>query len=193
MQTRLDPPFETVAFARDTWSDHVARWDRITAPRPDIGRFVRPGWCRVNAVDDRNRSPTRIVQEAAYGWPFRCAMTWIEGDDAPRIRYGARTAPPPTGRAMLTIDALDGVLPLAPIWPGLMADAVAFGSVWLALLTIPPCLRASRRRRKGLCPSCAYDTRGGAACPECGWIAPRASSRLGLGVRPAAAPGGPRR
>jgi hypothetical protein len=29
--------------------------------------------------------------------------------------------------------------------------------------------RADRRRRRGLCPQCAYDVKGGAACPECGW------------------------
>ena len=67
-------------------------------------------------------------------------------------------------------DAVPRLLPLAPCWPGLLVDT--------ALLAIPMALlvlgaRRTRRlwrRRRGCCPQCGYDLRGGDAggCPECG-------------------------
>lgn len=46
-------------------------------------------------------------------------------------------------------------------------------------LTIPAALRRrARRRRRGLCPCCAYNLgwQFGRGCPECGWNRPPAES-----------------
>ena len=54
------------------------------------------------------------------------------------------------------------------------ADIAILSAAWFVLIVGFGALRASRRRRRGLCPKCAYDLRGspqtGGACPECGSI-----------------------
>ena len=77
---------------------------------------------------------------------FRNALTWMS------IRLGFHAQ-----------------LPLAPIWPGLLANAAiyagVFGMPWAFGI-----LRRRARIRRGCCPRCGYDLRGGSTgpCPECG-------------------------
>lgn len=61
-------------------------------------------------------------------------------------------------------------VPLSPLWRGVAINTLVLGSPALLLLLIPP-VRASRRRRNGECPRCAYDLKHDFAsgCPECGW------------------------
>ena len=61
-------------------------------------------------------------------------------------------------------------LPLRPVWPGFVLNSLLYAaSLWL-LISGPFTLRRMIRRKRGLCPKCAYDLRGTdhAACPECG-------------------------
>ncbi len=63
------------------------------------------------------------------------------------------------------------MLPYYPVIPGFAADTALYAGVWWALLFGPGATRRSRRRRRGLCPRCAYDLKGlapGSPCPECG-------------------------
>lgn len=62
-------------------------------------------------------------------------------------------------------------LPYHPIWPGLLADSAFFGCAWAVPLFGVPATRRALRRRRGLCPRCAYSLCGlapGTPCPECG-------------------------
>src|SRR5690606_26280627 len=61
------------------------------------------------------------------------------------------------------------------IWPGVGHNTFALAvagllavSCWLNAPRLKPLLRSERRRRRGLCPRCAYDLLGLQRCPECG-------------------------
>lgn len=60
------------------------------------------------------------------------------------------------------------VLPLTPIWPGLALDSVFWGAAALAVVHGPRTVRAALRRRRGLCPACAYPVGASPVCTECG-------------------------
>ena len=62
-------------------------------------------------------------------------------------------------------------LPLRPIFPGFLIDTLFYGAIWFGLLFGFGAARRGLRKRRGLCPMCAYDLRGDldTGCPECGW------------------------
>ena len=68
----------------------------------------------------------------------------------------------------------DRFLPLRPLWPGFAINTVFYAVMLWLLFAAPSALRRRWRIRRGLCPKCAYDLRGGppdgGACPECGSI-----------------------
>lgn len=131
-----------------------------------------PGW-----VDLPSHEPgAPLCSTSAYGWPVVCLASvlddpfasnpnlvfrgaWMPTDWRPIISgsgLGARRAPTPLA------------LPLRPNLPGLAVDSVLFGVLaWVAVFA-PFRLRRAVRRRRGLCPYCAYDVRGLDVCPECG-------------------------
>ena len=145
-----------------------------------FGSVPQPPW-----LDAEHRpSNQSYVDTAALGWPFRCVLGEVLGDgpqfylvvgkaafSAPSERAAIRYHTP--GAASAT-DPHSGAIPFQPIWLGLGADSVIYGSAaWFLLRCCRAILRANRRRR-GLCPACAYDLRADLAsgCPECGWNKP---------------------
>ncbi len=68
----------------------------------------------------------------------------------------------------------DKTLPVRPVWTGFAVNTIFYAALlWLPFA--PFTLRRLIRRRRGLCPACAYDLRHGEheACPECGRALPR--------------------
>ncbi len=64
-------------------------------------------------------------------------------------------------------------LPLTPVWTGFILDSFTWGGLsWLGVAMIAR-QRSRRRRRRGLCPRCAYDRLHDdtTPCPECGHTA----------------------
>jgi hypothetical protein len=61
-------------------------------------------------------------------------------------------------------------IPLNPIWRGFLASTLLCGAVAWLLWLAPSVTRRALRRRRGACPRCGYDLRGGGqgVCPECG-------------------------
>ena len=118
-------------------------------------------------------TPTASGAEDARGWPFLCLWCTL---DEPAIEGAARGPAVRGGLPLSRITpnsttATFRALPLVPIWPGLLADSAIFAGGWAVLLPIGLALRRESRRRRGLCPACAYDLehRMDAGCPECGW------------------------
>jgi hypothetical protein len=118
---------------------------------------------------------TATVFRLSAGWPMAClravrwettnpwhmppAATWKGAVAAPVMLRGPRRYP------------VEGVLLIAPAWPGLAIDSLVFGAIlWGALFGRVALVQAFRRRR-GQCVVCGYDLAGlrpDTHCPECG-------------------------
>jgi hypothetical protein len=123
----------------------------------------RPPWLWIT----RNPHDTRYHTDAqtAIGWPFRSVSHSFES--VPVLGKPSWTWP----KAFVGSWKLSPtfILPLIPLWPGFFLNALIWGSPVLLVPAVKG-LRRSRRRRRGLCPRCAYDLRTVefVVCPECG-------------------------
>jgi len=145
---------------------------REIAPFQTTGQFPR-WWGRMPEA----RNPTQPwlpewVQDAR-GWPLLALWcSWRQSPSTVTVGLGPVEGgielPQRQGlrRDFDTVRAL----PCRPVPQGLAADSAILAIPWFVLLSLGPVLRAIRRRR-GLCPNCAYNLRGlppGSPCPECG-------------------------
>ncbi len=109
------------------------------------------------------------------GFPFRCFEAWTLslgrgntlGYTGPVNGLYAhilwrRSLFMVTGRSYLTW------MPLGPLWAGLLGNSLFYGAIVWALFAAAQLARAARRRRKGLCPRCAYPVGPSTVCSECG-------------------------
>jgi hypothetical protein len=150
------------------------RFTSIVMPRPLVHLDTRqtqplPAWADIPEPTGGGAGDTyRIVE--AHGWPMPALAYRFEGEGGGAastgvIHGGIALSPRATG-AWYDPRAL----PLTPIWSGLFMDAALLTLAWSAMLDGAPATRRWLRRRRGLCPSCAYDLTGNTsgACPECG-------------------------
>jgi len=132
-------------------------------------------WTRT-VIAGRGRNATRV--DIAYGWPclsFRGG--WYDEGGSPRmLDYGpalpelVTTVMDPNGT---TTHREPRVVPLMPLFPGVLANTALYGAGWWALLLAPGAIRRRNRRRRGACVACGYDRRGigeDTPCPECGTV-----------------------
>jgi hypothetical protein len=124
-----------------------------------------------------------LIREAevwSFGWPLtaisyerRC---WGDnpGISSFQIQYhGAWTLPIWLDERLPgPLEPLPGLLgravPLLPRWLGLAADSVLYGGGMWATVGAAAEVRRYSRRRRGLCPSCAYAVGVSERCTECG-------------------------
>ena len=132
-----------------------------------------------------------VVSHNATGWPlpaFRGAVVARSGpstDDTALIRndvwravlvpFGAWTMTDeekdytPYDEASRVFYGWDTILPLSPIWPGFVVNTVFYALVLGGLFFGPGAIKRARRRKRGLCPVCAYPLKtDGDVCSECG-------------------------
>ena len=148
-----------------SWSrPHLAPWLDGTVPWPAPG------------ADELRRV-------SAAGWPFLCLYSrqpvssggqWVpfEGQYGVHLPFGLT----PETAAITPLPTL--LLP-----SGLIFNTLFFALVLYALTLPLTFTRRALRRRRGLCPACAYDLRAtpaGSPCPECG--------RTAINARPAPSP-----
>ena len=108
----------------------------------------------------------------ARGWPARSMYCEFEtpqdGTYTTAIKLGGIELPPsrhlPPARARSDWRAL----PLRPIWPGFAVNTLFYAVVVWLVIPGPFLLRRFIRRRRGLCPACAYTRGESAVCSECG-------------------------
>ena len=111
--------------------------------------------------------------EDARGWPALClwCRLYAAGAAVPiEWVHGGIQASPATTAAASAV-----VLPLQPIWSGLLINIVVYALAWGVLLFALGWVRRARRRANGRCTGCGYDRAGlapHAACPECGVTSP---------------------
>jgi hypothetical protein len=114
--------------------------------------------------------PIVSLEAFAYGWPFPAfgEARWrssLMGQEETAGALPWRKPVPGDQRG-----ALDGTLPLSPIWVGLIADAALGAALIWASIFLFRHLRVLIRRRRGACERCNYDLSGlGSVCPECGF------------------------
>lgn len=111
------------------------------------------------------------IDTGLCGFPFRCfrSEAWFPA------RAWTSTAieiePEPELRGTIELGEMGGkrlMLPLRPIWPGLVANVLFWSATTWAAFAIPRSLRARSRRKRGLCTACGHPLAGLPVCPECG-------------------------
>ena len=105
------------------------------------------------------------------GWPLRAAIGHHD------FLLGFHAAPSTEGTLILpSVAGRRPVIPLRPLWPGLLANWALLGLGSLGLLAAATPARGRWRRRRGRCPACNYEVGGLERCPECGRAAAGVSS-----------------
>ncbi len=146
--------------------DESLRSDYLALRRREV-----PRWSAVHdpPTDDMRRNVTFI--EEARGWPMLALRADIslthaaQAASARSVKWGIVVA---RGDAQRTAGV---VLPLRPIWSGLLMNSAMFGVIAFAVFFLPGIIRRERRSRAGRCVRCGYDLRASkrlSACPECG-------------------------
>lgn len=146
-----------------------------TIPEPADGRDIdMPAaalWDGVGRVVAQ-RAERGSGTEDARGWP--ALAFWCELVAAPHPRPSSVRA-----NGGISLSATDGSVSIGafrciryhPIWPGVALDTAFYAALWTIPILATPLAKRHYRRRRGACPSCAYDLRSDLTqgCPECGW------------------------
>ena len=59
-------------------------------------------------------------------------------------------------------------LTLHPVWPGFAINTIFYAVILWVLFFVPGKVKRTLRRRRGLCPACAYPIGTSEVCTECG-------------------------
>jgi len=165
--TRIDR-FGTTWVA-STQSKRPFEYHYVTEPPPEA---VIPSWGNLAGHTEALRSPN-VEQEMRFvdarGWPMRtlwCEVGgWLSGPQigvvAQQVRGGIDTSLPTSMRLSVPITR---VLPLRPVWPGLIVNTL----VYAVLIATPFLLRRYLRVKRALCPKCGYPSGTSPTCTECG-------------------------
>ena len=122
------------------------------------------------------RREVRTVEEYCVGWPLR-SMRWRAWPADPAannsptpptltpVDEGGPMQPP---AFLKKFNLQDPALPVRPSALPFLADAALIGAALWGVSLGPFVLRHQSRRRRGLCPVCAYPVGTSLACTECG-------------------------
>lgn len=116
-----------------------------------------------------------IMFRTKVGWPMRSLSSGYSG-----IRAGINSAGKwenlrawelPNNLPKLFPATPQLILPYEVLWLGFLTNTIFFGGPLFLLLQALRPLKSLYRRRKGVCPMCAYNLRGDLenGCSECGW------------------------
>lgn len=153
------------------------------SPDPDsFAQWVRG--CRSSADPDQisrgwpsHRYRIVVLRLTDAGWPLRTVTCWQLGD-----QFLGPTPPTVEGGVFFsgTTNWAFGrwlndpiVLPVRPIWSGLIVNSLLYGSITFALLAAYRAVLRRLRLGRNRCPECAYSRLGlqtSDACPECGTV-----------------------
>ncbi|MFZ4576147.1 MAG: hypothetical protein ACOYN0_17315 [Phycisphaerales bacterium] len=128
---------------------------------------------RVPSYTRLSTEPGVQIANGAYGWPFRCLRSSVRVPTTPGGGgpvYQDQLMLSPTFRP----SGLAASLPLRPIWTGLLGNTAFWLLAWGVWRHGGARVRATARRRRGVCTECGYDLKGdySTGCPECGWGRP---------------------
>lgn len=140
---------------------------------------------------DATDAASAVLFGVRAGWPFTCVAAyryrmvygWSNKVPEPPYWVGAVTPPkflhPKSGAWNLP-----RVIPVRPVWSGLVLNSLVWAVPLGLVLSGARRLRRRRRDRLGCCRECGYSLTGigGAVCPECG--AGRALAETGVVSQP---------
>lgn len=133
-----------------------------------------PGWSSIarhpfaiEPVDGHHS----VWEEQAFGWPFLA----LHGR-AQLLHDGSVFSEASTEHAIVLTPADKSrgtgmkLLPLWPVWGGLVTNSVLFGATYMCVFSVVVACRRRYRRNRGLCVICGYDLRAvdNRTCSECG-------------------------
>jgi hypothetical protein len=132
----------------------VPQWSVMADPRIDESEFQ---WFTV-------RDSWRKQVEHACGWP--CLALRLEYRSiGRRLEYKTHFIRVPTSLRGTNTRAH---VPITPVFPGFAINTIFYAAVLWVLYAAPGSVRRWRRRRRGLCPACAYPVGQSPTCTECG-------------------------
>ncbi len=151
---------------------HLQDWRQV-ACRPG-STLIRH---RASAIGPNGVSACRHVDGAVarYGWPLPAMQYEVRRlIPGPSPRPGDSRTPALSGGWPVATPAAAswfpqaGVVPVRPVWSGLIVDGAIFGIMLGALCLLPQGVRRHVRARGGRCVACGYPAAAAACCPECG-------------------------
>jgi len=111
----------------------------------------------------------QVAIHTCAGWPNICLV-------------GGRIHPDDTGKFVavdgLRIDSMASLaagkagreIPLRPIWPGFAINTIFYAAILWVVFFVPGMVKRTLRRRRNLCPACAYPVGMSPICTECGAV-----------------------
>jgi hypothetical protein len=170
--------FLAVTHRRDEFRFHGIPLPDFMQPQEVDAAELVPAWAwwqLVGRYESDAHHTDGLRWLAAFGWPFSALWyeyglylrgnTYSEGGvtvEVPWKRWSGRD---------YYVNQLPVIIPYRPIWAGLILNTALHASLWWLVLFGPGITRRALRRRRGLCPRCAYDLHAlplASPCPECG-------------------------
>ena len=147
----------------------------------------RPYWFIEDIYTPHESTDLLYVITHASGWPLR-ALIYVDWSGFTQPPHTSSKIQYTTGQLhgyetnwrIPWLGAITEVIPLRPIWPGLLLN-IAF---WSTIIVAPTMWfrtrRRNARRRRALCVECLYDLRASESgrCPECGTLQVRSRGEL---------------
>lgn len=150
-------------------------------PRPDAELRVRYGLGfelqRSDAWAEEPGAPRVRVDSwrTVAGWPFFCldgaswhVTTWSDAVADEVTMTHAVVMPDRIGPIEVQNTDHGTVLPLRPLWGGLVLNVIIWTAGFMALRIGFVTIRGARRRLHGRCATCGYLLHGASRCSECG-------------------------
>ena len=150
--------------ARSSWNDLPTPYDAV------------PSWATMIRTPDVPTDPSQPPQQVVFarGWPL--VSFWCDVTVQPRRVRGGIDFGDSMGTAQLP-----RFLAYWPIWSHLAINTIFYAAMLGVVFFVPGMVKRRVRRRRGLCPACAYPVGTSPVCTECGASLPLPSGGEGEG------------
>ena len=133
-----------------------------------------PHWSEFTQGDPvvtQSQDPERLslwhYSETAFGWPAH-SLFYTCCSRTPKDRSVTSIELPVSLTQLLARNSFRSEFPRSPIWPGFAINTIFYAAILWLLFFAPGAVRRTIRRKRGLCPACAYPIGTSPVCTECG-------------------------